>query len=306
MGINLIKPGVEGNTYPESIFGSSGDDYIFPSGGYDFVDGKSGYDRVWVFGKASDFEIVISGPYVGVIDAISKASPTGATLANIEEIAFSDKVVKLDLADVYNDKPGYADSFSGGAGRSTVIYGENRDAYKLTEEGRYWRVSERSGLASDTMEGIERIQFKDVSVALDLKSSASSLAAFDAARLLTTLFSSAFLTDPSSRPVIGQVLKAFEQKTHTGEEIARLAISLELVPSPAPQSLEQFVSSIVGHVLQISAVDAPKDLVGNLSGLIRTNQNPTAPYSAEQFIVLASDFVQLTGLASTGLEFLPA
>ena len=201
--------------------------------------------------------------------------------------------------------PGFADSFSGGPGKSTVVYTKARSEYQLTEEGRYWRVSEVAGLANDTLEGIERVQFKDVAVALDLKAEASS-PALDTARLLATLFSSSFLTEPSSKSVIGQVLKAIEQKTHTELDIAKLAINLNLVPNPASNTLSQFVSTIVGHVFQIPADQAPKELVDNLSGLIRTSENPSAPYLAEEFVVLAADYIQLTGIASKGLEYLPA
>lgn len=304
MGIQTIR-GTLGNRSPETVKGSAGDDWIFPLGGYDFIDGGSGYDRVWVAGNANKFTIINAGSSVLLTDAVSGASPMGATLYNVEEIAFDDKIVKLDSAQIFTDAPGVADVFEGSLGTSTVVYAQQRESYtisKANKQGTLWKVTEPNGLATDTLKGIERLQFKDLSVALDLDPTSVNSAAFDTARVLTTLFSASFFSEPANRVLVGQVLRALEENTHSVASIAQLAVTLQLLPNPSTQT-KQFVSTIVSHVLEMPVNQIPGDLVNDLTALIKTEQNPQAPYSADGFIAKAADYVQLTGLASTGLEF---
>ena len=302
MGIQVIR-GTLGNRAEERIIGTAGDDWIYPLGGYDFIDGGAGEDRVWVTGISSQFKLIPSGNAVGLIDATSAASPMGATLINVEEIAFSDRVVRLNAPDSTVDQAGRSDAVTGGTGVSTVIYSQERAAYDLSRAGRYWKVIERKEMIVDTLESVERIRFKDKIVALDLETAAPGSAAKDAAQLLAALFSSRFFSSTTSEAVTGQVIRALDLKTHSETDIAQLAIDLNLVAGSEPDQRETFIRNIVGNVLEQTPAVVSADLVAGLSALIKGPTKLDAPYSQAEFIALASDYVQLTGLLPFGLEY---
>lgn len=304
MGIQTIF-GRPGNRAEETVRGTSGDDWIYPLGGYDFIDGGDGYDRVYVAGLAENFKLIqASGNATGLIDATSAASPMGATLINVEEVAFSDRIVKLGTPERFLDKAGQSDFFTGGLGLSTVVYGQEREDYTVTKAGRYWKVSERFGPGVDTLEGIERIKFIDKTTALDLESPVTGSAARNAAQLLSALFSDAFFADPANQVITGRVIDALERKTHTEKDIAQLAIDLNIIAGLTPGRADGLVRTIAANVLQLSTNAVPEALVTELSSLIRSDARPEAPMSPAEFIVAAADYVQLAGLANAGLEYL--
>lgn len=304
MGIQNIF-GKPGNRIEETVKGSSGDDLIYPLGGYDYIDGALGYDRVHVSGLMENFKLVpAAGGAIGLIDATSAASPMGATLINVEEIVFNNGVIKLDTPDRFVDMPGKSDSFTGGAGLSTVVYPQDRANYEVSKAGRFWKVTELNAGVFDTLDSIERIAFKDKAVAIDLETPAPGSAARDAAQLLCALFSSRFFDDPAHVAITGQVLTALEQKTYSEQQIAQLALDLQLVAGYVPKQIESLVKTVAGNVLQISPQSVSAELVAGLSGMIQSSSAPDAPLSPAAFIVLAADYVKLTGQLSTGLEYL--
>ena len=304
MGIQNIF-GKPGNRTEETVRGSSGDDFIYPLGGYDYIDGGSGFDRVYVSGLKENFKLVkAAGGAVGLIDATSAASPMGATLINVEEIAFNNGVIQLDIPDRFNDMPGKSDSFTGGAGLSTVVYGQDRANYEVSKAGRFWKVTELNAGVFDTLDSVERIEFKDKAIAIDLETPAPGSAARDAAQLLCALFSNRFFDDPGHAAITGQVLTALEQKTYSEQQIAQLALDLQLVAGYVPKQIESLVKTVAGNVLQISPQAVSAELVAGLSGMIQSSSAPDAPLSPAAFIVHAADYVKLTGQISTGLEYL--
>jgi hypothetical protein len=67
---------------------------------------------------------------------------------------------------------GGADLLIGGSGKDTATYGGKLQNYKITHDAAGWHVADqRSGLdsdGSDTLQGVERLQFADQMVALDV------------------------------------------------------------------------------------------------------------------------------------------
>ena len=156
----------------ETIVGSDLNDYIRPLGGSDFIDGKKGADTVFVFWPASKFNIVtLQG--TTYLDAVSGASRSDKlVLRNVEAIEFSDKVVSLEIADVYVSTAS-KDNFDGGPGVDTVTYTGNSTDYILKPDGTGIEVSSVNfSEGSDWLLNVERLQFKDKGLAFDLDKNA--------------------------------------------------------------------------------------------------------------------------------------
>lgn len=155
--------------FSETIAGSSGDDTIYPLGGWDTVDAGAGIDTVVIAANASAFKISsING--TTYVDAISSASSYDSVmLRNTEYIKFNDTTVSLIINDIYKNTPG-SDNFDGGPGRDTVEYLGIRANFSVTSQTNNRAIVQNlAGTeGSDYLISVERLQFADAKVALDL------------------------------------------------------------------------------------------------------------------------------------------
>jgi len=102
-GQSTIAHHIAGGDGADTLTGGSANDVIEGGGGNDSIDGGSGTDRAVFSGAYANYTISGTGP-VTVTDNRT-GSPDGTdTLTNIEELAFSDKVVKLGAAAVVTIK----------------------------------------------------------------------------------------------------------------------------------------------------------------------------------------------------------
>jgi len=155
--------------FSETIAGSSGDDTIYPLGGWDTVDAGAGIDTVVIAANVSAFKISsING--TTYVDAISSASSYDSVmLRNTEYIKFNDTTVSLIINDIYKNTPG-SDNFDGGPGRDTVEYLGIRANFSVTSQTNSRAIVQNlAGTeGSDYLISVERLQFADAKVALDL------------------------------------------------------------------------------------------------------------------------------------------
>ena len=275
----------------ETIVGSDLNDYIRPLGGSDFIDGKKGADTVFVFWPASKFNIVtLQG--TTYLDAVSGASRSDKlVLRNVEAIEFSDKVVSLEIADVYVSTAS-KDNFDGGPGVDTVTYTGNSTDYILKPDGTGIEVSSINfSEGSDWLLNVERLQFKDKGLAFDLDKNAGV-----AAKTLGLVFGSDAVALPN---YVGICLDLLERQNYTQNSLMQAALSVRLGAD----------SSDPGKVVDFLFMQLTKGLPSPQDKATFVNLIVNQTYSIESLAVTAADLslnpisTALVGLATTGLPY---
>ena len=275
----------------ETIVGSDSNDYIRPLGGSDFIDGKKGADTVFVFWPSSKFNIVtLQG--TTYLDAVSGASRSDKlVLRNVEAIEFSDKVVSLEIADVYVSTAS-KDNFDGGPGVDTVIYTANSTEYILKPDGTGIEVSSVNfSEGSDWLLSIERLQFKDKGLAFDLDKNAGVVA-----KTLGLVFGSDAVALPN---YVGICLDLLERQNYTQNSLMQAALSVRLGAD----------ASDPGKVVDFLFMQLTKGLPSPQDKATFVNLILNQTYSIESLAVTAADLslnpisTALVGLATTGLPY---
>ena len=276
----------------ETIVGSDLNDYIRPLGGSDFIDGKKGADTVFVFWPASKFNIVtLQG--TTYLDAVSGASRSDKlVLRNVEAIEFSDKVVSLEIADVYVSTAS-KDNFDGGPGMDTVVYSGNLADYVVKPDVSGMEVrSAAASEGSDWLLNIERLQFKDKGLAFDLDGNAGV-----AAKTLGLVFGSDAVALPN---YVGICLDLLERQNYTQSLLMKAALNVRLgADATDPGKVVDFL-----FVQLTGAVPSAQDKASFVNLIV--NQT----YSTESLAVAASELSlnpaapTLVGLATSGLPYL--
>ena len=276
----------------ETIVGSDLNDYIRPLGGSDFIDGKKGADTVFVFWPASKFNIVtLQG--TTYLDAVSGASRSDKlVLRNVEAIEFSDKVVSLEIADVYVSTAS-KDNFDGGPGMDTVVYSGNLADYVVKPDVSGMEVrSAAASEGSDWLLNIERLQFKDKGLAFDLDGNAGV-----AAKTLGLVFGSGAVEWPN---YVGICLDLLERQNYTQSLLMKAALNVRLgADATDPGKVVDFL-----FVQLTGAVPSAQDKASFVNLIV--NQT----YSTESLAVAASELSlnpaapTLVGLATSGLPYL--
>ena len=276
----------------ETIVGSDLNDYIRPLGGSDFIDGKKGADTVFVFWPASKFNIVtLQG--TTYLDAVSGASRSDKlVLRNVEAIEFSDKVVSLEIADVYVSSAS-KDNFDGGPGMDTVVYSGNLADYVVKPDVSGMEVrSAAASEGSDWLLNIERLQFKDKGLAFDLDGNAGV-----AAKTLGLVFGSDAVALPN---YVGICLDLLDKQNYSSEQLMQAALSVRLgADASDPGKVVDFLFvQLTGDTPSATDKAGFVDLIGNKT------------FSVESLAVAASELsfnpiaTSLVGLASSGLPFI--
>ena len=276
----------------ETIVGSDLNDYIRPLGGSDFIDGKKGTDTVFVFWPASKFNIVtLQG--TTYLDAVSGASRSDKlVLRNVEAIEFSDKVVSLEIADVYVSTAS-KDNFDGGPGMDTVVYSGNLADYVVKPDVSGIEVrSANYTEGADWLLSIERLLFKDKNLAFDLEGHAGT-----AAKTLGLVFGVDAVGLPN---YVGICLDLLDKQNYSSEQLMQAALSVRLgADASDPGKVVDFL------FVQLTG-DPPS--AKDKAGFVDLIANKT--FSVESLAVAASELsfnpiaTSLVGLASSGLPFI--
>lgn len=279
------------NKGTETIVGSDLSDYIRPLGGSDYIDGKKGFDSVFVFWPASKFNMVtVQG--TTYLDAVSGASRSDKlVLRNVEAIEFSDKVVSLEITDVYISSAS-KDNFDGGPGRDTVVYSSNLADYVVKPDGSGIEVaSVTNSEGADWLLSVERLQFKDKSLAFDLDGHAGT-----AAKTLGLVFGADSVGLPN---YVGICLDLLDKQNYSTQQLMQAALGVRLgADASDPGKVVDF--------LFIQLTGAPPS-VKDKSSFVDLIMNKT--YSTESLAVMASELsfnpiaASLVGLATSGLPY---
>lgn len=279
------------STGSEAITGTDLDDYIAPLGGSDFIDGQKGHDTVFVFWPSSKFKITTTQG-ITYLDAVSGASRSDKlVLKNVEAIEFSDKIVSLEISDKFLSTPS-KDNFDGGPGIDTVVYdGPFSNYVVLTGVNGIEVRSANYSEGADWLLSIERLQFKDKSLAFDVDGHAGI-----AAKTLGLVFGLDALRIPQ---YMGICLDYLDNKQLTSEELMHEALAVRL--GADAQNTEKLVSFLYERLTGKVPLQSEKDTyVGWIT---------SGTYTADSLAVYASGLslnpvvTQLTGMATTGIAF---
>ena len=187
------------------------------------------------------------------------------------------------------------DQIDGGAGIDTVVISGKRTEFdlSLSEYSGLWMVSSRDGMSGvDSLSNVERVQFSDRNVALDLDANAGK-----AARMLATVFGKPALQDLR---IAGVAINLFDQGLSM-DQVAQLAIQVRLGANPKSGELVTLLwKNVMG-----TEIDAKN--LAELSGLLDSKAlSPAQLTSIAAEHDLTGQTIDLIGLTKTGWEFSPS
>lgn len=157
----------------DSFTGFDGNDSIDAGGGNDTLSGGLG-DDVLNGGSGSDTAFygdvaVTSGVTVNLATGMASGGEGNDTLIGIENITgtvYDDSLTGDDAANILKGGKGN-DTLTGGGGIDTAVYEGDRSNYTITITATGVTVAGADG-SMDTLVGVERLQFDDRSVAVDI------------------------------------------------------------------------------------------------------------------------------------------
>lgn len=188
------------------------------------------------------------------------------------------------------------DSIDGGAGIDRASYEGDRSAFVLNHTASGWTVRDKSGLeGTDTLVGVERLQFGDLNVAIDIDGHAGQVA-----RILGALFGKAFL---QRTDYVGVGLQLLDAGTSYPDLVALAVSTDQFLRLAGSRSNHDFVELVYQNVVG-SAPGA-----ADLNFFVGSLDNGT--YSQASLALLAcntdltTQLIDLPGLYSNGLPYLP-
>ncbi len=281
--------GGDGN---DTITGGAGRDNLEGNGGNDTIDGLGGTDRVAYYSAAFAVNVDLgTGTATGglgndtlrniedVTGSVFGDTLTGSTIDNRLEGSEGNDTLRSTAGD---------DTLDGGAGLDTAVYALARAGYTLQRSAAGVFSIEKPGAAgSDQLPGIERLQFSNVGLALDLDGHAGQTA-----KLLGAVFGVGSLTN---KVYVGIGLSLLGTGT-TYETLATLAVEATGKSRPAD----------VVTLLWTNLFDAPPS-AAEAAPYVALLEGGSMTVGA--LTVLAADSVfntnhiDLAGLVRTGIEF---
>ncbi|NRR32301.1 DUF4214 domain-containing protein [Oxalobacteraceae bacterium] len=165
-GGSVIYANDAGNT----ITGGAGDDDIFLGAGSDTIDGGKGEDRVRFDGDFVEYFASTSGIKL-IVDGQGHDEFRNVELFSFRDITFSSRsMANLISGTVGNDRLLSTDNgfINTGAGLDTMVYGKVMASYAVEQKDGYWNVKSVASTATDMLFGVERLQFSDGALALDI------------------------------------------------------------------------------------------------------------------------------------------
>ena len=290
----MIILGKMHNQTKEILVGTAENDTIYPGGGWDIVDGGDGIDTVVIIGRSTEFKIIFDSG-VTYIDALSGASALTerAQLNNVEQVQFLDKTVSLVVNDTIKGSPGI-DFFDGGLGLDTVVYSGPQERYTINKTGNRYVVSEPTGSDdTDYLSNIERLQFSNGKVALDVENGNAG----EAAKLIGALLGPTYVKD---KALTGIVINLLDQK-YTSDTIANLGLATPMFLSMAGSSSNtDFVKQVFTNVVGRPPNPSESSTYVNMLDA-GTSQSALALMAAHTDLNAAR--INLVGLIQHGLEF---
>ena len=192
------------------------------------------------------------------------------------------------------------DYIDGGPGADTAGYSGSRSAATLTSSANGWSASTAAD-GTDTLIDVERLQFSDISVALDtgpLESAGQTVL------LLGSVLPGQLVFDPSKQVLLGAVIGLFDEGYSLRDlsgAVLRLPIWDVLTGLSAPANRD-----IANYLLTNVNGTAPNQAILDAATSALNNESFQGDWLAGLAASTANQIhVGLVGLLDTGLEFLP-
>ncbi len=274
----------------------AGDDtYTFDPANANFIWDGAGTDTIDASGAEEKVTVYLEPGYWGFkgdakADTITSNGQItvnfGTKIENLIGSNFGDHLVGNELNNQLTGNAGN-DSIDGSTGIDTAIYGNSLSEFILIKGTDSWAITKSD--ESDSLVNIERLQFTDTNVALDLDGNAGKTA-----KLLGAILGAEGV---SNKVYVGAGLY-FLDGGMTYEELMQAALDVVLGANPSSSSVVDLIwTNIVGP-------PTPADNLPQYSALI---DNGT--YTAAELAVAAADHslnttnIDLVGLSQTGLEY---
>ena len=274
----------------------AGDDtYTFDPANANFIWDGAGTDTIDASGAEEKVTVYLEPGYWGFkgdakADTITSNGQItvnfGTKIENLIGSNFGDHLVGNELNNQLTGNAGN-DSIDGSTGIDTAIYGNSLSEFILTKGTDSWAITKSD--ESDSLVNIERLQFTNTNVALDLDGNAGKTA-----KLLGAILGAEGV---SNKVYVGAGLY-FLDGGMTYEELMQAALDVVLGANPSSSSVVDLIwTNIVGP-------PTPADNLPQYSALI---DNGT--YTAAELAVAAADHslnttnIDLVGLSQTGLEY---
>jgi hypothetical protein len=249
----------------------------------------------------SAYRITETGPGTVHVDSISSASGGGlhVTLNNIDVLTFNSGADVLNLTanlsttengtpgnDTFRETLGNA-TVNGGSGVNTVIYQFNQSYYTLSQNVSRAEIVQKSSGGTDTLNSVQRLQFADTKLALDVGGNAGTVA-----KILGAVFGPSSLSNAN---YVGIGLNLLDG----GMSYANLMqAALNAAGATTSTAVVNLLWTNLFHAMPTADQAAP--LVAMLD---------SGTYSAGALGVLAADSslnttnINLVGLQQTGIHF---
>ncbi len=296
---NALNNVITGNSGNNTLNGDAGNDTLNGGAGNDTLDGGAGNDTYLVDSMADTITELAGG---GTDTVQSSVSFTLAALGQVENLILSgaaatgtgnagNNVLTGNASN--NTLTGLAgnDTLDGGAGIDTAIFTGNRASYANVRTFSGFTVSGPDG--SDTLTSIERLQFSDKKVALDL---GSGQAAANTVRIIGAAFDAPAIQQHPDYVGIG--LNRFDAG-NSMVAVCQLAIS-----AMGPLTNTAFVNTVYQNVVGVLPSAAER---GYYVGLLVGNGG-TMTQAALLVLAANADVnavnINLVGLQQSGVEFI--
>ena len=271
---------IDSNAGVDTLLGGVGNDAFRAGSGNDLIDGGAGFDMVnYIDGGYDSAGISTHGVTVNlVLGTATDNWGNTDTLIGIEGAAGSyldDKIIG-NAAD---------NSLDGQAGNDLVLFSDSRANSTLTKTASGWTVTS-SADGTDTLTSIERLQFADKKIALDLTTDGNAGQAME--------FIGAVAPDLLNNTSIrGLIISLFDQG-QTMESLSQLALDLNLLPSTSNADLANAVyHNVLGGTASTEMTNVLVDYIDD--------------YGQANFLATVAGLhinVDLVGLQQTGVEYL--
>jgi len=192
--------------------------------------------------------------------------------------------------DVFTDSPG-SETFAGGSGLDMVVYSGDRASYTLAPTAGGFSI------AGDSLSSIERLQFWDTNIALDLTPAGNAGKALEFIGMLA-------FNAVTDKAVVGEIISYFDQLPSM-YDICQIAVNAGLTSALAGNDS----SNAALARLVFRNVAGQEASAGDVDSLVSYMDGRNASMSQADFLTAISDLqlnqnhVNLVGLQTTGLEY---
>ena len=202
--------------------------------------------------SAADLSIGLGGYQLTVLARPIATGTNGAD--TLDGTAAAEAFRALDGSDRVRGSGG-DDVIDGGAGIDTALYAGARASFSLQHAGADWRVTDKraGGEGADQLQGIERLEFTDLKLALDLDGHAGQVA-----QLLGAVFGAASVQDAG---YVGIGLALLDGGM-APQALAQLALDVTLGQGAAPAAVVELLYR------NLTGVNPPEQALSLYTGLL--------------------------------------